>query len=1362
MPAPPNFWRSPRLKRSLPTPEITIPDPPPEPSGGGNNLLYMVLPVALMALVMVVIGLATGMTTMLYFSVPLILASSIASTIIFFVQRRKTREEKELRKVKYRAMLDGYEQDLQQLYQEQYRLRNENDPAPGYPRPDRDRADRFTGQNAEPAYDGGVAQTLAAGAGPDVTRVPDDARPGLNQAFDAPTRPAASKSCLDRVTERDRSLWSRSPNDDDFLVVRLGLGELPTTVRVKTPTSRDALDPDPLIGAAQEMASKYASIKGVPICLDLRQARVAGIAGDELEAQNMAFAMAVQLATHHAPTEVKIAAIYPEEETEDWAWMRWLPHTWHDDRTIRYLAHDREQARHVLSQLEEIMDNRQRMADETYNSEGPTFDTYFIVFLAEEHLNATDSTIQRLIFEGPELGIIPLVIAGRAKELPKSCQEIIRIGDSNAQLIHSGTDVFGTLFTPDTASFELLHSYALAMAPIRLRRSAARDIPSSVTLLELLDVSAVESLDVAKRWDASQTHSKFLPAAIGVTGGGEPLILDLHEKAHGPNGLVAGMVGAGKSELLQTLVAVLAINFHPHRLGFVLVDYKGGGMAEPFVDLPHTQGVITNLQQESLATRALTSFAVELEQRQKRLKAAKVTHIDDYQRLYYQGKVDTPMPYLVVIVDEFAEMKTEQPEIAKEFVRIARVGRALGLRLILAMQKPAGIVDGQIEANTRFRLCLRVAQTEDSQAMLKRKDAAYLTQIGRAYLQVGASELFREFQVAWSGAPYDPTATASGDPKEIVAVNLTGERQTLYTPALRTDIEEISQLKAVVRHLAEVAQAAEIERLPTMWLSPLEPQITLDQVTGDEGWDGNQWRPVSGWLTPKIGLVDEPTLKRQRPLALPLGTEGHLAIYSAPGYGKTIAVQTLVTALVSDHSPEDVNLYILDFGGRLLKQFEPLPHVGSVITADEEERLRRFILILRRTLDERRALFGEAGVNDLPGYRKKTGHKLPAWVVIVDNYANLMEATEEDESIQSAIVRVAQDGGNLGVHLVLTASNSPTIRFSVSSNILLAIALHLVDSSEYSALVGRTQLIPEALPGRGLLRGKPPLECQIALPCDGETDAERNENLRAMVERMRAAWSGVEAMPIKTLPERLPLSEANSLSPQKKAAPAAAFGVYVDDLSPMGVDLESGPNFLIAGPMQSGKSTLLRSWAHALSKAHTPEALQMIILDSQRRTLADLENLPNVVAYTATQEDANEALHAVKQWVERQREARDANTESGLAPKLVLFVDDLYDPYDDPLTESAKSELGALLRQGRGLGLHLIISGPAGELPSKAWTDPIKTLKEAQMGFMMGSGDDALFTIRIPYQERQQMLPVGEGYYVNRNHSRRVKIATPD
>ena len=365
-----------------------------------------------------------------------------------------------------------------------------------------------------------------------------------------------------------------------------------------------------------------------------------------------------------------------------------------------------------------------------------------------------------------------------------------------------------------------------------------------VSLLAMLGVEQVEALQIERRWIESQTAGRSLAVPIGLGAGAETLELDLHERADGPNGLVAGTVGAGKSELLQTLVAALAINYHPYRLAFVLVDYKGGGMAKPFKDLPHTLGVITNLDQENLALRALTSFNVELKRRQTLFDAAKVNHIDDYQRKYYTGEpgADTPLPYLVVIVDEFAEMKTEQPETAKEFVRIARVGRALGLRLILAMQRPAGIVDGQIEANTRFRLCLRVAQTEDSQAMLKRPDAAFLSGMGRAYLQVGANEKFKEFQVAWGGAPYDPERAALGNPLEIVAVNLDGSRGSLYAPDVVAERKAQTQLEAVVEEIQLAAEAQHVERLPSLWLEPLPERLALATVRRSEGWDGRSWR----------------------------------------------------------------------------------------------------------------------------------------------------------------------------------------------------------------------------------------------------------------------------------------------------------------------------------------------------------------------------------------------------------------------------------------------------------------------------------------------------------------------------------------
>jgi S-DNA-T family DNA segregation ATPase FtsK/SpoIIIE len=1301
MPTPPTFWRPPRLKRLLPNNEIVIPEPPPEPSSSTGSLLTIILPVALMALVMLGLALFTAMNSMLYFSIPLILASSIASVVLYQMQKRTTQQQKLERQQKYRALLADIDAQLQNLSRQQYTLRNSNDP------------------------------TL--------------------------------HECLQRVANLDRNLWARSPDDDDFLSVRVGIGRQPSTVKIKTPEVRNVIHPDPLVVEAQQMASNYAWVLGVPVTLNLRETQITGIGGDRFDATACAFAIIAQLATHHAPDEVKIAAVFPEDEHERWAWVRWLPHTWQNDRRVRFLANDAESAHRLMVRLEHLLDDRLRVSDEYRSGKKVTFTSHFVIFITSHSMLETDPVVQRLQREGPGVGFYVVFLGSRTKSLPQSCRAVIRLSGTQSHLIWPAGDSASQEVAPDYATDEFCAAFAQTIAPIRLQQVTARSIPTSVTLLEQLKVQSVEELRIAERWNISQTAGKSLAVAIGMAAGNEPILLDLHERADGPNGLVAGMVGAGKSELLQTLVASLAINFHPHRLAFVLVDYKGGGMADPFTDLPHTLGVITNLQQENLAARALTSFNVELDRRQKLFKLAGVIHIDDYHKLYYAGQVREPLPYLVVIVDEFAEMKSEQPETAKGFVRIARLGRALGLRLILAMQKPAGIVDGQIEANTRFRLCLRVAQTEDSQAMLKRPDAAYLVGIGRAYLQVGANEVFKEFQVGWSGAAYVPDNIEGGDPREVVAVELDGHRRTLYASAEKTTHKETTQLKAVVDHLILTARAQQVSPLPQLWLDALPPLLILDETRPDEGWDGQQWRPVAEWIMPIVGRIDEPLEKRQRPLQLNLGKEGHLAIYSAPGYGKTTFVQTLITSLALTYSPDDVNIYVLDFGGRLLKLFEPLPHVGGVITADERERMERLLLMLRRKMDERRVLLGEAGVASLLDYRRISGKLIPAIVVVIDNYANFSDMSQDDETIANTISKLAQDGGNLGVHLVLTANNSTTIRFAISSNIMLAVALHMVETGEYGAIVGRTEeLKPTTLPGRGLVRGNPPLECQIALPCQGNTDAERSVTLRGLVRQIAASWSGSCAPAISVLPEKVALASIPGMFAGSSLLTAAPIGLHVDDLTPFVVDLQDGPNFLISGPAQSGKSTILRTWIIALTKQMSPAQLQVYILDSQRRSLAALQAIAHVQGYSDTANNADDLLRELEHILQSRRDDSIRSSAIDTYPLLVVVVDDLWDPYESGLSDSAKEAIARIMRLARGLPFHLLATGRTSELASKAWAEPVKTLKEMQVGIILGSGDDSFFNTRLPYQERGRLLPIGEGYYVNRSYVRRVKLAVPD
>ena len=488
-----------------------------------------------------------------------------------------------------------------------------------------------------------------------------------------------------------------------------------------------------------------------------------------------------------------------------------------------------------------------------------------------------------------------------------------------------------------------------------------------------------------------------------------------------------------------------------------------------------------------------------------------------------------------------------------------------------------------------------------------------------------------------------------------------------------------------------------------------------------------------------------------------------------------------------------MNFYILDFGSRMLKLYEKLPHVGGVITADEGERMERLLLLLQRKLDERRILLSQAGANSLASYRQMTGRLEPAIVVVLDNYANFLEAAGDDETAPNFIGRLAREGGTLGIHLVLTANNSTTIRFSTASNIMLAVALHLVEQSEYGSIVGRSQdLKPLAVPGRGLVRGAPPLECQIAMPVQGESDAERVSVLRKLIDEMAGAWHGRRPKPVNVLGEVVRLSDVQTAElpmqlgqgggyggtngsgsgtpstgatlPAVGVAAPAALGLHVDDLTRFALPLEAGPHFLIAGPARAGKSTLVRTWAHSLAAGADPALLRLYVLDSRRQSLYSLRTLAHVAGYSCDPNEAEKLLDAIEALLNQQAIPQDAAGASGAGAgeTIVVIADDFGDNYDDGLNEVGRERLAALMRLGRGRAFHVLLSGRASDISGKSYIDPIKSLKEAQIGFMLGSGDDVIFNTRLPYTERSKLLPVGEGYYVNRTYVRRVKVAVAD
>lgn len=1312
---PPVFQRAPREYMPIPSAEIEIPAPPPAPTPPTISWLTVALPLVGTLIGFVAIGFialtsnASGTTFLvsMFISIPMILATYLTSILSYTSQRKRYREQVRQREEKYELILKARRTELEKLRNEHHTARTRTHPPPD--------------------------------------------------------------ECLERVQRRERTLWERSPQDEDFLHIRLGLGEEPLNVTIKVPSIEVSLQDDPLVEKALRLATEFRTVSDVPIVLPLRQVGSAGFVGSRNNLLDIVRALLVHLTTHHAPDEVKLVVVFPPHEVEEWAWVRWFPHVWDAGRERRFLAWEPKAAHQLLEGIYPVLARRrdQRHLSEQDGRSGDI--PYYVFVFVDPDLVKGERLLSLLFSHAQDINAAAIFLAAQIDRLPRGCEAIVQVSGTEGTLSYSRR-AERISFTPDRLSVEFAENFARNMAPIRLQSTGrgGEEIPSLVTLLDLFGVERVEEVDAAQRWYQNLPFAS-LAVPIGKKAGGDRLFLDLgdREEAHGPHGLVAGATGSGKTQFLQALVASLAVHFHPHEVAFVLTDFKGGDFAGPFYGLPHLVGTFTNLEPH-LVVRIQTSLRAEMERRQRLFDRAGVHHIDEYLRKRRRNPSMEPLPHLILIVDEFAELKTLYPDFIRELVSVSRLGRNLGMHLILATQRPAGIVDEQIRANAKFRVCLRVERVEDSQEVLKRPEAAKLTRRGEGYLQVGDNQVFERFQAAWAGAPYSPNDRAHREP-EILEVALDGTRRSLLpTKAPRSHAATASQLAVLVRHLRETAQKEGISPLPGPWLPPLPDHIALPQVRPKMGWNRRSWRPVRTWLQPVVGLADAPARQWQGPLHIDLGRGGHLLLCGAPATGKTTFLQTLAVSLALSHSPEDMWLYIIDCGVGVLKVLEAFPHVGGVVLRDDQERLRRLLTLLQQEMTSRKERFARAGVATLSAYRKATGEKMPAIVVLIDNYQALRSAFVD---IDKDLIPVVREGANLGIHVVMSANSPLAIKTQLANNLPLRVALHLVDKGEYSACLGRFQGPPPPnMPGRGLVAGKEVLEFQTALPAEGPTEAERSTALRTLGEQMNQAWAGPRPRPIPQLPKVIPLDMLVPLADDWPAdAPPAGLpvplGMDVDTLEPFTVDLRAGPHFILTGPIETGKTTLLQTWLLALATLYPPDVVYLYLVDMGTGDLRPLASLPHA-RFVETEDEFADALAEIRGLLQERGPVGKQTQNAGPPaerpfPTLVMAVADL-ESLRAGVQAGTLESLTPLLRRRTGSTFHLLLCSVSTDLTS-VWDGWVKAVRSWQTGFLLGStehDDLQIFNLRLPPDLAGKRWPPGEGLFVRRGKYHRIKMAT--
>ncbi|MDO5568512.1 MAG: type VII secretion protein EssC, partial [bacterium] len=748
------------------------------------------------------------------------------------------------------------------------------------------------------------------------------------------------------------------------------------------------------------------------------------------------------------------------------------------------------------------------------------FAPYYVLIIDDFEFVRNIGIIDNILNCDINIGYSLVILTEELNVLPNECQSFLTLDQTTATLFNSKHIMKNiTVITPQYPSFLLTPCYtAIANIPIDISNSNFT-LPQSYSFLEMYDVGNVQQLNSLNRWKESNPTST-LGAPVGVGENGELLRLDLHEKSHGPHGLIAGMTGSGKSEFIITYILSMAVNYSPHEINFVLIDYKGGGLAGAFENkemgykLPHLVGTITNLDTVEL-NRSLVSIESELKRRQAvfnkvrdQLQEATID-IYKYQRFYREKKVEEPLPHLFIICDEFAELKVQQPEFMDQLVSTARIGRSLGVHLILATQKPSGVVSDQIWSNSRFKVCLKVQEKADSTDMIKRPDAAMLNTVGRFYLQVGYNEYFALGQSAWCGANYYETDKR----KKKMDTNLTfvDNIGNIIKSEDIKDTSDISRSKGeelpnILSYIIDISNQGNYN-VKQLWLTRIPNIIFVNNLIKKYNYNKENFN-----ISPVIGEYDAPKEQKQGLLTLPLTTNGNTIIYGLVGSGKENLLTTIIYSLITTYVTEEINIYIVDFGAEQLTMFKNAPQVGDVITVNDTEKVTNLFKLIENLTKERKKLFQDYN-GDWSLYCKNSGTTTPATIIIINNIEVFNEIYE---SYIDLLIILTRDCSRYGIIFIITATAVSSIRIKLNQNFPQILPLQLKDKYEYSNILGKTDnLVPSQVQGRGLVKLAAVYEFQSAYPCQVENMSDTIKNVCHQLQETLTT----KAKPIAILPE---------------------------------------------------------------------------------------------------------------------------------------------------------------------------------------------------------------------------------------------------
>jgi S-DNA-T family DNA segregation ATPase FtsK/SpoIIIE len=1126
--------------------------------------------------------------------------------------------------------------------------------------------------------------------------------------------------------------WTRRPEHDSFAQVRLGLGVLPSRNTVKLPTTNNTIPA--LWRELHDVAGQFAMIDRVPVVADLRKCGNVGVAGPTAASHPLAAATIGQIIGLHSPAELVLAAMCTAASMRRWEWLKWLPHVGseHSPLPVDHLVTSQNAAVGLIAALEDLLAVRS-----TEERDEGQLALPLVVLLVEDDAAVERARLVRIAEYGPANGIHVVWAAPSLERIPAACRTYLEVdpntGEGRAGFVQGGAEVKQVELEPlnDVSCREIARQLAPVVDAGALLEDQS-DLPRSVSFLTLGGRDLAENpADVLEMWRGSNSmppapgearlkRDNSLRALVGQSAS-DLFYLDL--RTQGPHALVGGTTGAGKSEFLQSWILGMATAHSPARVNFLFVDYKGGAAFADCVNLPHCVGLVTDLSPH-LVRRALRSLNAELRRREVLLNAKKAKDLLELER---RRDPDTP-PSLVIIVDEFAALVHEVPEFVEGVVNVAQRGRSLGLHLILATQRPAGVIKDNLRANTNLRVALRMADEGDSDDVIGTKQAAMFDPSipGRGVAKTGPGRL-TTFQSAYVGG-----YTTNEPPIPLIEVNdfRFNIGAAWEAPDTGVDTPDRPLGNKDIRRMVTTVSAASTEaRLPAArkpWLPELAVTYRLEQLPA---------KRTDAELV--FGVIDRPDDQSQPAVAFVPDRDGNMAIFGTGGSGKSTLLRSLaIAAGFSTARGGPCFVYALDFGARGLSMLEALPHVGAVVTADDQERTLRLLRMLRSTIDERAERYAKVNAATIQEYRDRASSQdEPRILLLVDNFGAFRQAYELNYSARAfeTLEGIAADGRGVGVHVIATADQSGVFTASMNSVIQSRLALRLTSDMDFTVLgVPPDVFSATTPPGRGFMDDS---EVQVAVIGGEANIAKQAAEITKLVKAMERA-AVAPAPPVARLPELVTLSSI-VLTPGEPPT----LGIYDQTLAPM--PFEPAGVFIVAGPPQSGKTTAVTTMVASLRRAKP--SVRLVLFAARRSQLAAAADWAKIVAHTDDiASDAGTLVAAI-------------GSDAPEAADLVVVLEHVGD-HTGSLHEDAVLEL---VKACRGNDLFVIAEGETSTL--SGW-GLMQAVRQDKYGIVLqpDEGDgDTLFTTSFPRLKRAD-FPVGRGMYVRGGRTFRVQVATPD